>query len=64
MNVEIFIENNLNEDIKAEEVAGVADYSYVHFYRIFETVLGETVGNYIRSRRLKRAANDLLCTGK
>ena len=60
----VFIENNLNEDIKVEEVAGMAGYSYYHFHRIFEAVLGENVGNYIRSRRLTRAANDLLYTDK
>ncbi|WP_094604186.1 HTH-type transcriptional activator RhaS [Sporomusa silvacetica DSM 10669] len=60
----IFIENNLNEDIKVEEVAGIAGYSYYHFHRIFEAVLGETAGNYIRSRRIARAANDLLYTDK
>lgn len=60
----IFIENNLNEDIRVNEVAGIAGYSYYHFHRIFEAVLGETVGNYIRSRRLARAANALLYTEK
>ena len=60
----IFIENNLNEDIKVEEVAGIAGYSYYHFHRIFEAAIGETVGNYIRLRRLKRAANELLYSDK
>lgn len=59
-----FIENNLHEDIKAEEAAGSAGYSYYHFHRVFEAVLGETVGNYIRSRRLARVAHDLLYTDK
>lgn len=58
----IYIENNLHEDIKVDAVAGVAGYSYYHFHRVFEAVLGETVGNYIRSRRISRAANDLLYT--
>lgn len=60
----VFIENNLTEDIKVEEVAGVTGYSYYHFHRIFEAVSGETIGNYIRSRRLKRASDDLLYTDK
>ncbi len=63
-NAVIFIENHLNEDIRVEEAAGAAGYSYYHFHRIFEAVLGETAGNYIRSRRLKRAADDLLYTDK
>lgn len=60
----IFIENNLHEDLKTHEAAGAAGYSYYHFHRIFEAVLGETVGSYIRSRRLCRAAGDLLYTDK
>ncbi len=60
----IFIENNLNEDLRVEAAAVAAGYSYYHFHRIFEAVLGETVGSYIRSRRLCRAAGDLLYTDK
>jgi Uncharacterized protein conserved in bacteria len=60
----IFMEANLCEDIKVQEIAGAAGYSYYHFHRIFEAVLGETVGNYLRSRRLTRAAGDLIYTDK
>jgi AraC family transcriptional regulator len=60
----VFIENNLKEDIKVEEVAGETGYSYYHFHRIFEAVLGETVGNYMRSRRLKRASDELIYTDR
>jgi AraC family transcriptional regulator len=60
----IFIENNLHEDIRVDEAAGAAGYSYYHFHRVFEAALGESVGSYIRSRRLKRAADDLLYTDK
>ena len=60
----IFIENNLSEDIRVDEAAGAAGYSYYHFHRIFEALLGETAGNYIRSRRLRRAADELLYTDK
>jgi AraC family transcriptional regulator len=60
----IFIENNLKYDIKVEEVAGIAGYSYYHFHRIFEAVLGETIGNYLRIRRLSCAANELIYTDK
>lgn len=56
----LFIEDNLKQDIKVEDVASCAGYSYYHFHRIFEALVGETVGNYVRSRRLTRAANDLL----
>ncbi len=56
----LFIEANLCEDIRTEDVAGIAGYSYYHFHRVFEAVTGETIGNYIRSRRLARAAYDLM----
>lgn len=59
-----YIENNLSENIKVEDVAREAGYSYYHFHRIFEMFLGETVGNYIRLRRLSKAAKELLYTDK
>lgn len=60
----VFIENNLNMEIRVGEVAENTGYSYYHFHRVFEAALGETVGNYIRSRRIARAANDLIYTDK
>ncbi len=60
----VYIEKNLGEDIKVEEIAGAVGYSYFHFHRIFEAVIGESVGNYLRTRRLARAANDLIYTDK
>ncbi|MCX7709692.1 MAG: GyrI-like domain-containing protein [Clostridia bacterium] len=60
----IFIENNLKEDLKVEEIARYAGYSYFHFHRIFEALVGEPVGNYLRSRRLAQAAYDLSYTNK
>lgn len=59
-NAIIFIENNLENEITAAEAANAAAYSYYHFHRIFEAVLGETIGNYIRSRRLSKAAKELI----
>ena len=60
----IYIEENLNEDFKAEDVAKSIGYSYYHFTRLFEGLLGENVGNYIRKRRMAKAAQDLLYTDK
>ncbi|WP_019910506.1 AraC family transcriptional regulator [Paenibacillus sp. HW567] len=59
-----FIEQNLKNEITAPDVAGAAAYSYSHFHRVFETAVGETVGGYIRSRRLSKAAEELLYTDK
>lgn len=60
----VFIENNLYEPIAACDVADAVAYSYYHFHRYFQAVMGETIGSYIRSRRLTQAAWDLVHTRK
>ncbi|KAA8674521.1 AraC family transcriptional regulator [Clostridium sp. HV4-5-A1G] len=56
----IFIETNLYEPLTVESVANAVSYSYYHFHRYFQAVTGETIGSYIRSRRLTQAAYDLI----
>ena len=58
----VFIENHLNEPIKASDVAGAVPYSYYHFHRYFSAVMGESIGSYIRNRRLTQAAWELVHT--
>lgn len=60
----VFIENHLNEPIKASDVAGAVPYSYYHFHRYFSAVMGESIGSYIRNRRLTQAAWELVHTEK
>ncbi|MDR2903275.1 MAG: AraC family transcriptional regulator, partial [Clostridiales bacterium] len=60
----IYIENHLGENITVEEVAGVAGYSYYHLTRQFSAILGESIGGYIKKRRLADAAQKLLYTDK
>lgn len=55
----VFIENHLYEPISACDVAKAVSYSYYHFHRYFSAIMGETIGSYIRSRRLTQAAWDL-----
>lgn len=55
----VFIENHLYNPISTRDVAKAVSYSYYHFHRYFSAVTGETIGNYIRSRRLTQAAWDL-----
>ena len=57
-----FIENNLYKQISVVDVAKSVSYSYFHFHRFFYSVMNETVGNYIRSRKLTQAASDLIHT--
>lgn len=56
----VFIENNLHEPLNAVMVSEAVSYSYYHFHRHFLYAMGETVGSYIRSRRLTQAASDLV----
>jgi AraC family transcriptional regulator len=58
----IFIENNLYKSITVFDVANAVSYSYYHFHRYFHSVMGETIGEYIRFRRLTEAAKLLLYT--
>lgn len=60
----IFIETNLYEPLTVESVANTVSYSYYHFHRCFQAVMGETIGSYIRSRRLTQAAYDLVYSNK
>lgn len=60
----VFIENNLYEPIVASDVAKAVSYSYYHFHRYFQAVMGETIGSYIRGRRLSQAAWDLVHSEK
>ncbi|KJB89452.1 AraC family transcriptional regulator [Paenibacillus sp. E194] len=51
-----FIESHLTERLDAERVAASVHLSYYHFHRIFAAMTGETLGDYIRKRRLTEAA--------
>ena len=60
----VFIENNLYDSIVASDISDEVSYSYYHFHRYFQAVMGETLGSYIRSRRLTQAALELITTDK
>lgn len=60
----VYIENNLGENIRVEEVAKAAGYSYYHLNRQFTAILGESVGSYIKKRRLADGAKKLLYTDR
>jgi len=57
------IENNLAEDINSVALAKSASLSPWHFQRLFKSLVGDTLGGYIRGRRLTKAAA-LLLTSK
>ncbi len=54
-----YIEENLTEDLQITDIAEKAYVSAFHFQRIFSVLCGFTVGEYIRSRRLTLAAEEL-----
>ena len=55
-----FIEQNINYPIAVTDVADSAGYSLYHFSRTFLIVVGQTIKEYIRKRRLTEAAKRLL----
>lgn len=56
----VYIENHLYDPITVPDVAKAVSYSYYHFHRYFLSVMGETIGSYIRNRRLAQAAWQLI----
>lgn len=55
-----YIENNLKEKILLEDLAKIAFLSKFHYHRIFHGIIGKTVMDYIRKRRLTEAAKELV----
>lgn len=54
-----YIEENLTEDLQIEDIAAKAYISKFYFQRMFNALCGYTVAEYIRSRRLALAAQEL-----
>ncbi|MEG0771754.1 helix-turn-helix transcriptional regulator [Clostridium sp.] len=57
-----FIENNLIERISLEDLAKRTFLSKYHYHRVFHELVGETVMEYVRKRRLTEAAKELVET--
>ncbi|MCL2150938.1 MAG: AraC family transcriptional regulator [Coriobacteriia bacterium] len=58
-----YIEEHLTDELKTDEIASRSFVSSSHFQLVFHLVMGLTVGEYIRNRRLSSAAQDLLQPG-
>lgn len=50
------IEERLDEELKLSFLAKLAGFSDFHFHRVFQFIAGEPVMEYVRKRRLARAA--------
>ncbi|HRX85905.1 MAG TPA: AraC family transcriptional regulator, partial [Phycisphaerae bacterium] len=59
LRVLVFIQQHLDEALRLEDLAGVANFSPFHFHRIFRGMVGETVMEHVRRLRLERAAQRL-----
>lgn len=58
----VYIEKHLTQNIRLNQVSEAGMFSKQHFYRIFYAVVGKTVADYVRNRRLTQAAVELAAT--
>jgi len=54
------IDRELDQPLELETLARVANFSPFHFHRLFTAWMGETLGDYMRRRRLELAAQRLV----
>jgi len=60
-NLLLWIDANLELPLRLDEIAQFSGYSKWHLQRLFTEYTGETLGRYIRNKKLQKAAEDL-CT--
>jgi len=58
--VQAYIDAHLDEPLELADLAQVAHFSAFHFHRLFAAWMGETLGDYLRRRRLEIAAVRLI----
>jgi AraC family transcriptional regulator len=54
-----YIDQHLSQPLELPQLAQVAHFSPYHFHRLFAAWMGETLGDYLRRRRLEVAAQRL-----
>jgi AraC family transcriptional regulator len=59
-----FIESNLDKPLSGEAVSAHVGFSSYHFHRIFSALVGESVVEYMRKRRLSEASQMLRSTDR
>ena len=57
-----WIDDHIDQPLNIEAVANKSGYSKWYFQRMFRTVMRQTLGDYIRQRRLLLAAVELRTT--
>src|SRR5215510_9697578 len=53
------IDQRLDQPLDLTSLAAVAHFSPYHFHRVFAAWMGETLGDYLRRRRVEQAASRL-----
>jgi len=59
-----YIEEHIKEDISLDELSALCFYSPHHFHRMFQSIVGIPVTDYIRKRKLSVAAKEIIDTEK
>jgi len=59
-----YIDANLSGDLSLEQLARVACFSEYHFHRLFRSLIGENLNEFIQRRRLETAARALYLNPK
>lgn len=54
-----YIDQHLDQPLELADLAQIAHFSPWHFHRLFTAWVGETLGDYLRRRRLACAAQQL-----
>ena len=57
-----FIAENLDSDLSLNNVSAIAHFSPFHFHRIFKSITGETLNDYVVRKRIEKSAQSLLHT--
>lgn len=55
-----FIENNLDKELPLDYISRISYYSPFHFHRIFTSIVGETINEYINRKRIEKIASVLM----
>lgn len=59
-----YIEKNLKAEITAKDLADLSGFSIFYYYRIFQSIVGMPVMQYILHRKLLNAIYDISCGNK
>jgi AraC family transcriptional regulator len=55
-----YVRENIAGDLRLETLARVANFSPYHFHRVFKSVVGETLNDFVRRLRAQKAASQLI----